>query len=500
MKLLKVVLVALILTGILSSLSCTSEAESPAPEREIVTVERGDITLDITSSGNLALAIKEDLAFDMSGTVEEILVEEGDMVKEGQVLARLDASEWEDQVTEKERNLLQAEINLKNAEVALERAEDAWLDTVYAGKQVKQLKKYLEVLLEDFPEDEAEIFATQQSLREAWDRFLAVASNSVEARAVEAKRMEVELAQARLEDAKEALEEISGLSPEIVAPFDGFITKVNVDAGDEVTKGMVILQLADPNKFEAELLVSEMDILQVKLGEKAWVQVDAMGDFNFPAKVTYIAPTATIRSGVVNYKVKVELESLKPVRQKQEAPSDEKIEEAIDKILRGEMPDGLKKAIKEGTITEEQANLMMTRIRQGIESGLITREQVKEMMKKRAQERAMSGGAIAPTLEDFQLREGLTVTVNIIVEEKEDVLMVPNRAIIHSTEGSYVEVLQGETTEKRPIETGISNWQYTEVVAGLSEGEQIVIPHQETSTTPSTPQPRPLPFLPRPRR
>ncbi|GAI95589.1 unnamed protein product, partial [marine sediment metagenome] len=54
------------------------------------------------------------------------------------------------------------------------------------------------------------------------------------------------------------------------------------------------------------------DILQVELGGEAWVQVDAMQGLSLPAEVTHISPTATIQSGVVNYKVKVEVESLKP--------------------------------------------------------------------------------------------------------------------------------------------------------------------------------------------
>ena len=93
------------------------------------------------------------------------------------------------------------------------------------------------------------------------------------------------------------------MSPEIKAPFDGFITAVNVKGGDEVLNGTVAVTVADPNKFEADILVSEKDISQVKLGGEATVQVDTMPGVTLPAKVTHIAPTATIQSGVVNYKV-----------------------------------------------------------------------------------------------------------------------------------------------------------------------------------------------------
>ena len=212
-------------------------------------------------------------------------------------------------------------------------------------------------------------------------------------------------------------------------------------------------------------MVSEMDILQVKLGGEAWVQLDAMSGLTLPAKVTHIAPTATIQSGVVNYKVKVELESLEAVMQERQ--------EAVQKIQQGELPE---------------------RLQQAIEEGRITREQAEEMIKQGQQGEGGQPGQM-PTMipEDFQLREGLTVTVTIIVEERNDVLLVPNRAITRRGMETYVQVSKDGVIEERAIKTGISNWQYTEVTDGLSEGEQVVVP--ETTTTTSTTQ-RPASFLP----
>ena len=97
--------------------------------------------------------------------------------------------------------------------------------------------------------------------------------------------------------------------------------------------------------------------------------------------------------------------------------------------------------------------------------------------------------------EDFQLREGLTVTVNILVDERNDVLLVPNGAIIRQGGETLVQVMEDGITTERSIKTGISNWQYTEVTDGLSEDEKVVIP-QGTTATPTTPAPRgPMPFM-----
>ena len=404
--------------GVLLLINAFKPDQALMSEYQTVTVQRGDLTIDITSSGNLELSHKEDLAFEMAGTVEEILVEEGESVEEGQLLAKLDTSEWEKELTALERALLQAEINLENAKYALDKAEER--TTITTTGDVVVNESY-----------------------DPWE--------------VDIKEMQVELAEARFEDAKEALEEALEKSPEIIAPFDGFITKVNVEGGDEVLTGMVAVELADPNKFEADILVSEMDILQVKLGGEATVQVDAMPVVVLPAKVTHISPTATIQAGVVNYEVKVEVASLEEMIQQQQ----EARQEAMEKIAQGELPEELKEAVEEGQITQEQAEEMMKQ-RQG---------DWQEMM---------------PTMipEDFQLREGLTVTVSIIVEEKDDVLLLPNAAIIRQGGSTYVQVMSPNgVIEERSITTGISNWQYTEVIDGLSEGEQVVVPQGGTTTS-----------------
>ena len=89
--------------------------------------------------------------------------------------------------------------------------------------------------------------------------------------------------------------------------------------------------------------------------------------------------------------------------------------------------------------------------------------------------------------EDFQLREGLTVTVTIIVEEKTDVLLVPNAAITSEGGQSYVQVVTASgATEQRAIKTGITDYQFTEITDGLKEGEQVLVPQGTTTTSTTT--------------
>jgi multidrug efflux pump subunit AcrA (membrane-fusion protein) len=89
--------------------------------------------------------------------------------------------------------------------------------------------------------------------------------------------------------------------------------------------------------------------------------------------------------------------------------------------------------------------------------------------------------------QDFHLREGLTVTVSIIVNERKDALLVPNSAITTRESTTSVQVLSADgTVEGREIETGISDFQYTEVTGGLSEGEEVVTSQRSPSSESST--------------
>jgi hypothetical protein len=197
-----------------------------------------------------------------------------------------------------------------------------------------------------------------------------------------------------------------------------------------------------------------------------------MPAFDLPASVTYISPTATIQSGVVNYEVTVEVEPLETVRQQQEAMQtfQKEMQAAAEVAPAGEIPGQLQAAIEAGQITQEQAEEIVQQTQQ---MQVATPEQQPSLIP-----------------EDLELKEGLSVTVSIVIEVASDVLVVPNKAITYRGGGAYVKVVSSDdTTEERSIQTGISDWQYTEVTEGLSEGEQIVISQITSIDASTTPDP-----------
>ncbi len=83
------------------------------------------------------------------------------------------------------------------------------------------------------------------------------------------------------------------------------------------------------------------------------------------------------------------------------------------------------------------------------------------------------------------LKIGMSATADIIIRQRSNVLLVPNRAITQDSQSnSVVKVMVGEQTEERPVVIGISDGLQTEIVSGLNEGETVVIETRAKTTTP----------------
>jgi HlyD family secretion protein len=532
------VALALLLAGTsLFWLSGCAAKSTTTPANQVATVTRGNLTVSITGSGNLALSVTADLAFEMAGTVQDVTVKAGDSVTEGEVLASLDTAEWQDTLaglegalTKAQRALPQLQINLANAQTALQNAlaqyispadiftaqQKVWNDELavaeaqamlqgtklvydrntgeyyyqqaltpydikvwtqklsdaqaslaadqvalnnllsestaetkiaYAQENLNEAQARLSQLLAASPPD-ANAIAVQKTQVDLAQQALDDAQNG--SQQVTLKKLQLQIAQNQLDDAQKAvadaqknLDDAKNESPVITAPFAGFVTTVNVKGGDDILKGTVALQIADPTKFEADIMVSEMDLYKVSIGQDASVQVAALSALNFPAKVTAMAPTATIQQGVVTYKVTVELQPLQSVSGNQTGQGQ-----------RPQLPSGQSPSVSGN----------QTRPGQGTQSTL-------------------GGQTSSATTQAIQLRQGLSVTVTIVTAQKSNVLLVPNRAIIHQQGKTYVDVLKNGASTQVAVTTGISNTQYTEVTSGLSEGEQVVIPQTTTTTT-----------------
>jgi multidrug efflux pump subunit AcrA (membrane-fusion protein) len=507
---------------------CARAPEEDEIEEQTViqTVTKGDLSLDISAVGNLALSQKETLSFELSGTVDEVLVEEGDYVEEGQVLATLDISERDDElkalsrtIETKDQSLLQAEINYQNTEDALnyvnselyadQKQAEAELEVANAEISLALAQDIFDAaesqylgnwtvpeFIRNYNQKKVQLNLARMTLIEAEKKLADVTTDLEIEREIKQKELvikesQLEDAQQQLDEAIEALEEAQNQEWSISAPYEGFITRVNLVEGSTIQKGAAAIEIADPDEFEAEVYVSEMDIFNIAVGVPATAKVDAAQTMILPAEVVKISPTATIQQGVVNYAVKIKINSVDDMI----VEAGETMQEAFEDLEPGELPPRLKQAVEAGKMTQEEAKEMAEKMKsfefpeipEGEKRKLVPGDKEFPFSKGAITSGSETGngtvkfpagdfGQAVTTSGGFQLREGLTVTVNIITEEVTDVLLVPSAAITMKGGQNYVKVvLPDGTTEDRIIETGVSDWQNTEVISGLSEGEEVEV-------------------------
>lgn len=124
--------------------------------------------------------------------------------------------------------------------------------------------------------------------------------------ALEVERTEVQLqrAQVGLDRANEELAETI-----IRAPFDGVVALVNLREGTPAPTDAAAIEVVDDSRFHVEVEVDEIDINRVEVGQRVFVELDALPDRQLTGRVTSIAPSATTDTGgVVSYIVRVDLE------------------------------------------------------------------------------------------------------------------------------------------------------------------------------------------------
>jgi len=456
--------------------------------QQTVTVQRGNITTQITSAGNLEYADTEDLAFKVDCQVTEVLVKAGDTVKEGDVLCRFDETSWHGgisslvslaaaashDVTTAQLGVLQAQQDLALAQQGVEDANNtiislridylqAQLDLQTAEDNLIKIKNSSSDPTEiEMAELEVELAQGQLSSAEAnlnaamtYGIQIALAAVDDAEATLESAQAAVNEAQASLDKANKNLNDAENPGPQITAPIDGLITSVNMVDNQEVNIGDVAFTIADPAKFEASIMVSEQNILKIKQGGQATVQVEVLSGVSIPATVSFVAPIATISSSVVNYEVKVEL-TLDSSMSSNQMPTGD--------FPGFDNPSGELPSLGDDNTLPDRGDL--------------TQEQIDQMQQLQQ--------ANLDALADVQLVEGMTVTVSIITSQAVDVLIVLTQAITSEGGQNTVQVMVDGVAETRVVEIGISNTQYTQIISGLEEGEEVLVDLTSSSSAASS--------------
>lgn len=262
---------------------------------EKVTTET--ITEVVTASGKVQPEVEVKLAADVSGEVVDIFVKEGEVVKKGTLLAKINPEIYVSALDRMVASVNTSKANLDNARSRLKQAESQFIKTELNYNRTKKLFDEKVISASDFE--------TVKSSYEVAKAEVDAAKQSVSAAA-----FGVQSSEASLKESRENLNKTS-----IFAPVDGTISKLSVEKGErvvgtEMMEGTEVIRLANLNEMEVSVDVSESDIIRVHVGDTAAVEIDAYLNRDFAGVVTEIANSANSSSAmstdqVTNFTVKV---------------------------------------------------------------------------------------------------------------------------------------------------------------------------------------------------
>jgi RND family efflux transporter MFP subunit len=451
--------VVLIAVGIFGWRSIAAgKAEAQAPQGENAVVRRGALAVAVDATGSLTPHSQVSLAFETGGRVAEVLVEEGQFVKAGQPLVRLETDELELQVTQAEAALAGARAQLaqltaspRPEEVAIKKANlqamqaqvsataanrDQVADSIDAAQitaaqaQVASAQAQQKVAQDTY--DRAPLGTREEQARyslHAADVALAAAQAQLDkllagadpelVRAAQAnvaaavaqrdvaqaqldlllagpREEQVQAAQAAVDQACVAMDQaqLHLKKATLTAPADSTVATLRIEPGEWASPGQPVIVLSDLAAMEVDVNLDETDVAEVMVGQNARLMVDAFPGVELTGEVTTIAPVAQVQAGVVLYPVTIRLKLAEP---------------------------------------------------------------------------STDAGRL-PTL-----RAGMTADVTIITANREDALIVPLRAVKTEGEHAYIDRLVGGQVERAEVKLGMMTETEVEVTSGVTEGDVVVV-------------------------
>lgn len=233
-------------------------------------VERADLESVVRASGWIQPRLAVDVQSDIMGRVTGLYVKEGDQVEEGQILLRIDPTQYEAAVAVARAGVSEALAREAQARASLLQAEQAFSRA--AGMRARD-----SLLISGQQYEEAE---TQARVQKAL---------------YEAAAHGVDIARAQLRQAEDQL-----AKSVIRAPIDGVVTRLNIEEGETAivgtmnNPGSLLLTVSDLSVMEAVVRVDETDVPFIALGDSTALSIDAFPRRKFTGRVTEISHSSTL--------------------------------------------------------------------------------------------------------------------------------------------------------------------------------------------------------------
>jgi HlyD family secretion protein len=245
--------------------------------------EIADVQIAVTEVGTIEPVVKVDVKSTLSGTVRSISVREGDRVRAGQTLARVEPDVNQAKslsAVRSERTV--AEINLEKARKDLESNSSLFQEGYLAEQQMRELKKAFETAEEEY--------------NQARTEFNIVVQSGIPLDG-----------------------DASTAGVNVVAPMDGYVIKKNIEIGQTVMSGVqsfnegtAMFTVADVSSMLIKAAINEVEIGRVRQRQRVEITVDAFPYRRFGGTVTHISPAARLKEKVKVFDIEVSLDEQNP--------------------------------------------------------------------------------------------------------------------------------------------------------------------------------------------
>jgi len=403
--------------------------------------------------------------------------------------------------------LTQAAADMETAAAAVQNAQAAydkisWAGNVSATSQALALQQatlayqkakaaYEELKNGSVPEDVAAAKAQVDQSQAQLDKLkntptsddLAIAQAQVDQSQAQLDKLkssptpqDIAIAQAAVDGARSALDQVqlTLAKATLRAPMEGLITAVNLNPGELAGASQAMVSLAAARTFQVDINLDETAIAQVAIGQVAQVKLDALPAAQLTGKVIQIAPKAVIQSGVVIYPVTVSLNAAVVANRdaaqqgavSPASPSDaarnSNRQQAVAQAAGGPPP----------TAAPDTAN---PRGNGG------DQQSVSPVSTGSTRSRDNQGVARRSATAPLPLLSGMTANVTIVLEQSQNTLIVPLRAIATRGNQAFVtRVAANGTTEQVSVKLGLMNDTQAEILDGVSEGDTVLVVATQT--------------------
>jgi HlyD family secretion protein len=466
--------------ALLGTSACSGGSQAEVSQ-QLVKVERGDLTVSVAGSGKIEASREASLTFGSAGKVDRILVKEGDEVKAGDVLARLDTSSLNLAHTQAQVALAQAELALTQAQLAQRTAELNLKNTRGSEDALK-----LALLNAQINQDIAEDSLSDAYKSYDWDNYDEVASRLNKAKAY--YEFAQEGAQGATGDNAESwqllLERARDSLAAAQADYDNFVAGYSTDKitlkKKQVTAAQMAVAQAQKNldDLAESIAVQELQVASanqsvtqsqqsVALAQQSLADAQRQLDeativAPFDGVVAQVLaregdniPSPSMAPKTVIYMIDPDLMELVVQVDEIDIPRLALGQEAVIKV------EALPDTTFKGTISavypvpEEVGGVVLYNVRLAIE-----------------------------VPENSGIKVGMSASANVMVGKRSNVLLVPSRAVQKDSQGgTTVKVMSDGQVQARPVTVGLDDGLRVEITSGLQEGETVVVESRVKSST-----------------